>query len=91
MGGGGSAFIVRIGTLGATSCRTACGEAVPHVLSTMWRSYLPYGPSSESSSIFAPVQFFDLIFVAAFGGLLMLKIGHAAYLWKSREVYFPTI
>jgi hypothetical protein len=90
MGGRGSAFIAKIGTLGAALCCAVCGEAAPCVLPATWRSYLPRGPSSESS-IFAPVQFFYLIFGAAFGGFLMLKMGHAAYRWKAHEVYFPTI
>ena len=61
--------------------RAACHVAI---LSATW-------PLRESSNIFALVQFFDLIFGAVYGGLLVLKMGHAAYCWKSHEVYFPTI
>ena len=34
-------------------------------------------------------QFFDLIFEGNFGGLLVLKMGHAAYRRKAPDVYFP--
>ena len=78
-------------TRGVVSCRAVHGEAALRVLPATWRSYPPRGPPGESSSIFAPIQFFDLIFEAAFGELMMLKMGHAAYRWKAREVYFPTI
>ena len=73
------------------SCRVARGEAALGVLASTWRSYPPRGPSTESSSIFVRVLFFDLIFREAFGGLLVLKMGHAAYRRKSHKVYFPTI
>ncbi len=75
----------------AASCPAACCEAALGVLPTTWRSYPPRGPSTESSSIFVHVPFFDPIFGAAFRGLLVLEMGHAAYLQKGREVYFPTI
>ena len=75
----------------APPCRAARGEAAPGMLPATWRSYPPRGPSTESSSIFACVLFFDLIFRAAFGGLLVLKMGHASYRRKSHDVYFPTI
>ena len=67
------------------------GEDALGMLPTTWRFYPPRGPSSESSSSFVCIQFSDLIFGEAFGGLLVVKMGHAAYRWKSREVYFPTI
>ena len=37
----------------------------------------------------ARAQFFDLIFEGNFGGLLVLKMGHAAYRRKAPDVYFP--
>ena len=71
-------------TCGAASCRAAQGEAAPCV-------QLPRGPSSKSSSIRAFVQFSNPIFRVAFGGHLVLKIGHVGYRWKALEVYFPMI
>ena len=73
------------------SCRAAHGEATLGVLSATWRSYPPRGPSTESSSIFTHVPFSDPIFGADFGGLIVIKMGHTAYLRKARDVYFPTI
>ena len=67
------------------------GEATLGVLPTTWRSYPPRSPSIESSLIFVCVPFFDRIFGEDFGGLLVLKMGHAAYIRKDHEVYFPTI
>jgi hypothetical protein len=75
----------------APPCRAARGEATPSMLPATWRSYPPRGPSTESSSIFARVLFFDLIFRATFGGLLVLKMGHAAYRRKAHDIYFSTI
>ena len=46
---------------------------------------------TESSSIFARVPFSDPIFEGSFGGLLVLKMGHAAYRRKALDVYFPTV
>ena len=43
---------------------------------------LPCG-TSNNSSICMPVQFFDPVFEADFGGLLVLKMGHAGYRWKA--------
>ena len=40
---------------------------------------------------FLRVPFSDPIFEDSFGGLLVLKMGHAAYLRKSLDVYFPTV
>ena len=37
----------------------------------------------------ARAQFFDPIFEGNFGGLLVLKMGHAAYRRKAPDVYFP--
>ena len=37
----------------------------------------------------ARAQVFDLIFEGNFGGLLVLKMGHAAYRRKAPDVYFP--
>ena len=37
----------------------------------------------------ARAQFFDPIFEGNFGGLLVLKMGYAAYRWKAPDVYFP--
>ena len=48
-------------------------------------------PPSESSSVFARVSFFDQIFEGSFGGLLVLKMGHAAYRLKAIDVFFPTV
>ena len=77
--------------LRAASCHAARGEAMRGMLPAMWRSSPPCGPSTKSSSILARVPFFDLIFGAAFGGLLVVKMGHAAYRWKASDVYFPTM
>jgi hypothetical protein len=52
---------------------------------------LPRGTSNNSSSIRVSMKFFDPIFEAALGGLLVFKIDHAWYRWKVREVYLPTI
>ena len=49
---------------------------------------LPHQHLSESSSVFARVSFFDPIFEGSFGGLLVLKMGHAAYRRKALDVYF---
>jgi hypothetical protein len=75
----------------ASSCLAVRGEAAPGVFSSTWCSYPPHGPSTESFSIFMRVLFFDLIFEAAFAGLLVLKMGHTAYLRKARDIYFPTV
>ena len=53
-------------------------------LSAIWRSY----PLAWK---FVRVQFFDLIFEGNFGGLLVLKMGYTAYLWKAPDVYFPIV
>ena len=37
----------------------------------------------------ARTQYFDPIFEGNFGGLLVLKMGHAAYRRKAPDVYFP--
>ncbi len=52
-------------------------------VATMWQSYPPRGTSGKSSSIRVFVQFSDLIFGEAVGGLLLLKMGHVGYRWKS--------
>ena len=39
----------------------------------------------------ARAQFFDPIFEGNFEGLLVLKMGHAAYLRKAPDVYFLMI
>jgi hypothetical protein len=44
-----------------------------------------------TSSILVRVFFFDLIFEGSFGGLLELKIGHAAYRRKALDALFPTV
>ena len=49
---------------------------------------LPRQHLSESSSVFMRVSFFDPIFEGSFGGLIELKIGHAAYLGKVSESSF---
>uniref|UniRef100_A0A2N9EG23 Aminotransferase-like plant mobile domain-containing protein n=1 Tax=Fagus sylvatica TaxID=28930 RepID=A0A2N9EG23_FAGSY len=59
--------------------------------SATWRSYPPRQPPTESFSIFVRVPFSDPIFKGSFGGLLVLKMGHAAYRRKALNVYFPTI
>jgi hypothetical protein len=46
---------------------------------------------TESSSVFVRVPSSDPIFEGSFGGLPELKMGHAAYRWKSLDVYFPTV
>ena len=48
-------------------------------------------PSTESSSVFMRVSFFDPIFKGSFGGLPELKMGHAAYRRKALDVLFPTV
>jgi hypothetical protein len=75
----------------AASCRAARDDAARAIPLTTWRSYPPRSPSTESSSVFAHVPFFDPIFKGSFGGLLVLKMCHAAYRWKALDVYFPTI
>ena len=52
---------------------------------------LPRQPPTESSSVFVRVPFSDPIFEGSFGGLLVLKTGHVAYLRKALDVYFPTV
>ena len=52
----------------------------------MWQSYPPRQPPTKSSSIFVRVPFSDPIFEGSFGGLLVLKMGHAAYRRKALEV-----
>ena len=61
------------------------------MLSATSRSYPPRSPSTESSSVFACVPFSDPIFRGNFGGLPVLKIGHAAYRQKALNVFFPMI
>uniref|UniRef100_A0A2N9IRR8 Uncharacterized protein n=1 Tax=Fagus sylvatica TaxID=28930 RepID=A0A2N9IRR8_FAGSY len=56
-----------------------------------WRSYPPRQPPIKSSLVFVHVPFSDPIFKGSFGGLLVLKMGHAAYRRKALDVYFPTI
>ena len=52
---------------------------------------LPRQPPTKSSSIFARVPFFDPIFEGGFGGLMVLKMAHAAYRRKALNVFFPTV
>ena len=40
---------------------------------------------------FSRVPFSDMIFEDSFGGLLVLKMGHAACRQKALDVYFPTV
>ena len=40
---------------------------------------------------FSCVPFYDPIFEGIFGGLLVLKMGHATYRWKALAVFFPTV
>uniref|UniRef100_A0A2N9EIV6 Uncharacterized protein n=1 Tax=Fagus sylvatica TaxID=28930 RepID=A0A2N9EIV6_FAGSY len=74
----------RVGPSRAT--RYGPARAIVHAT---WRSYPPRQPPTESS-VFARVPFFDPIFDGIFGGLLVLKMGHAAYRRKALDVYFPT-
>ena len=76
---------------GTSLWRTARDGGVPSMLYTTWNSYPPRGPSTKSSSVFVCILFSDPIFEGNFRGLLMLKMGHAAYRRKVRDVYFPTI
>uniref|UniRef100_A0A2N9FKG9 Uncharacterized protein n=1 Tax=Fagus sylvatica TaxID=28930 RepID=A0A2N9FKG9_FAGSY len=55
MRGGRASFIAEASTPCTASCCAAHGEAVLGVLVATWRSYLPRGPSSESSSIFVRI------------------------------------
>jgi hypothetical protein len=91
MRGRGVSFIGGVSMPHVASCRAALGDAALGMLPATWRSYPPRGPSTESSPFFARVLFFDPIYGAAFGGLLVLKMGHAANLRKARDVYFPKI
>ena len=91
MKGRGASFIGGVSTPRAASCHAARGESALGVVPATWRSYPPHSPSTESSSIFMHVLFSDPIFGAAFGGLIVIKMGHTAYLRKARDVYFPTI
>ena len=75
----------------AASCRAARDDAVLAVQLPRGDPILPRQPPTRSSSIFARVPFFDLIFEGSFGGLLVFKIGHAAYRQKSLDVFFPTV
>jgi hypothetical protein len=52
---------------------------------------LPRQQPLESSSISVRVPFFYPIFGGSFGGLLELKLGHAAYRRKALDVLFLTI
>ena len=75
----------------AASCRSARDDAARAVQLPRGSLIPPRQHLSESSSIFAHVSFFDLIFEGSFGGLPELKMGHAAYRRKSLEVLFPTV
>ena len=66
-------------------------DAVRFVQPAMWHSYPPRSPSTESSSVFACIPFSDLIFKGSFGGLSVLKMGHASYRRKALDVYFLVI
>jgi hypothetical protein len=90
--GGGEGLLYRPSCTPRTGpWRTARDHAAQVVQLATWQSYPPHGPSTESSSVFVRVPFSDPIFESNFGGLLVLKMGHAAYLQKSLDVYFPTI
>ena len=65
---------------------------------SLTRKHVPATPPCKGLStrhvairveIRARTQFFDLIFEGNFGGLLVLKMGHAAYRRKAPDVYFP--
>ena len=66
--------------------RLAWDHGARGVLFATWRSYPPRGPSTEFSSVFTRVPFSDPIFGGNFGGLLVLKMGHAAYPQKALDV-----
>ena len=66
---------------GSITCRAVWSHA-----SATWRPYPPRQPPTESSSIFVHVPFSDPIFEGNFGGLLVLKMGHAAYRRKAHDV-----
>jgi hypothetical protein len=61
---------------GHAACRST-------MLRDTWRSYLPRGTSSNSSSIRMHVQLFTWFFEAAFGDLLVPKMDHVWYSWKA--------
>ena len=73
----------------AASCRAARDDAARAVQLPHGNPILPRQPPSESSSVFARVPFFYQIFEGNFGGLLMFKMGYAAYRQKSYDVFFP--
>ena len=75
----------------AASCRAARDDAARAVQLPRGDPILPRQHLSESSSVFARVSFFNPIFEGSFGGLLVLKMGHAAYRRKALDVYFPTV
>uniref|UniRef100_A0A2N9FY01 Uncharacterized protein n=1 Tax=Fagus sylvatica TaxID=28930 RepID=A0A2N9FY01_FAGSY len=91
MRGGGGWFYREACTPCAASCHGARDDAARAVQLPSGDLILHASPFSESSSVFAHVPFSDPIFEGSFGGLLELKMGHAAYLRKALDVYFPTV
>ena len=49
------------------------------------------GEKIETLGVLVRVPFSDPIFEGSFGGLLVLKMGHAAYLRKAHDFFFPTV
>ena len=89
--GGRAGFIGGACTPGVPSWRAARDDGAPHVHLTRGDLILPRQPPTKSSSIFARVPFFDLIFEGSFGGLMVLKMGHSSYHRKALNVFFPTV
>ena len=78
-------------TRGAPSWSVARDDGAPRVHLPRGYLILPRQPPTKSSSIFVRVPFFDPIFEGSFGGLLVLKMGHTAYLRKALDVFFPMV
>ena len=84
-------FYRRSGTLRTASCHASRDDAARAVQLPRGDLILPRQHISEFSSVLVRVSFFDPIFEGRFGGLLELKMGHAAYLRKALNVLFPTV
>ena len=90
MRGGEGWFYREVCTPSMQSCRAARDDGVPAVQLPRGSLILHASPPPNPPR-FSCVPFSDMIFEDSFGGLLVLKMGHAAYRWKSLDVFFPTV
>ena len=91
MRGGRGLIYRRACTPGAPSLRAVRDDGAPRVRPPGGILIHPRQQLLESSSVSVCISFFDPIFEGSFGGLLELKMGHAAYLRKALDVLFRTI